>query len=256
MTLKGETYHRGGAQPGRRQRPYPVPPPAAQCAGAGAGLRPCWPRATRSSWRRRWASSALARSRRRRAGAAMMSSGSALVFKAPWIIIFPGLAVAITVVAINLFGDALIARAGHPQPAAEGGMTRAAGSCRTSASPSARSRLLDGISLRAGPGRDPRAGGRKRLGQVADRHGGDGAAAADRRAGDRRARSASTGRTWPRLTEAQLPRAARRRIGFITPEPDDGAGPGAADRRADRRRGAAASGADARRRPARARSTC
>ena len=40
---------------------------------------------------------------------AMMSAGSALVFKAPWIIMFPGLAVAITVVAINLFGDALIA---------------------------------------------------------------------------------------------------------------------------------------------------
>ncbi len=40
---------------------------------------------------------------------AMMSAGSALVFKAPWIILFPGLAVAITVVAINLFGDTLIA---------------------------------------------------------------------------------------------------------------------------------------------------
>ena len=39
----------------------------------------------------------------------MMSSGSALLFKAPWIIVFPGLAVAITVVAINLFGDVLIA---------------------------------------------------------------------------------------------------------------------------------------------------
>ena len=38
----------------------------------------------------------------------MMSSGTALLFKAPWIIIFPGLAVAITVVAINIFGDALI----------------------------------------------------------------------------------------------------------------------------------------------------
>ncbi|PZQ94590.1 MAG: peptide ABC transporter permease [Cereibacter sphaeroides] len=38
----------------------------------------------------------------------MMASGSALLFKAPWIIVFPGLAVAITVVAINLFGDALI----------------------------------------------------------------------------------------------------------------------------------------------------
>jgi ABC-type dipeptide/oligopeptide/nickel transport system permease subunit len=39
---------------------------------------------------------------------AMMSAGSALIFKAPWVIIFPGLAVALTVVMINLFGDALI----------------------------------------------------------------------------------------------------------------------------------------------------
>ena len=39
----------------------------------------------------------------------MMSAGSALVFKAPWIILFPDLAVAITVVAINLFRDTLIA---------------------------------------------------------------------------------------------------------------------------------------------------
>lgn len=39
---------------------------------------------------------------------AMMSSGSGLLFKAPGIIIFPGLAVAITVIAINLFGDAMI----------------------------------------------------------------------------------------------------------------------------------------------------
>ena len=39
---------------------------------------------------------------------AMMSSGSGLLFKAPGIIIFPGLAVATTVIAINLFGDALI----------------------------------------------------------------------------------------------------------------------------------------------------
>lgn len=39
---------------------------------------------------------------------AMMSSGTAQLFKAPWIILFPGLAVALTVIAINLFGDALI----------------------------------------------------------------------------------------------------------------------------------------------------
>jgi peptide/nickel transport system permease protein len=39
---------------------------------------------------------------------AMMSSGTAQIFIAPWIIIFPGLAIAITVIAINLFGDAVI----------------------------------------------------------------------------------------------------------------------------------------------------
>lgn len=38
----------------------------------------------------------------------MMSSGTAQIFIAPWIIIFPGLAIAITVIAINLFGDAII----------------------------------------------------------------------------------------------------------------------------------------------------
>lgn len=39
---------------------------------------------------------------------AMMSSGTATIFIAPWIIIFPGLAIALTVVAINLFGDEVI----------------------------------------------------------------------------------------------------------------------------------------------------
>jgi peptide/nickel transport system permease protein len=39
---------------------------------------------------------------------AMMSSGTAQIFIAPWIIIFPGLAIAITVIVVNLFGDALI----------------------------------------------------------------------------------------------------------------------------------------------------
>ena len=39
---------------------------------------------------------------------AMMSSGSAQIFLAPWTILGPGLAIAITVVCINLFGDALI----------------------------------------------------------------------------------------------------------------------------------------------------
>lgn len=39
---------------------------------------------------------------------AMMSSGTAQLFLAPWVIIFPGLIVAVTVIAINLFGDALI----------------------------------------------------------------------------------------------------------------------------------------------------
>ncbi|MFV2035728.1 MAG: ABC transporter permease [Halocynthiibacter sp.] len=39
---------------------------------------------------------------------AMMSSGSAQLFLSPWIIIFPGVAVAVTVIAVNLFGDELI----------------------------------------------------------------------------------------------------------------------------------------------------
>jgi peptide/nickel transport system permease protein len=39
---------------------------------------------------------------------AMMSSGTAQIFIAPWIIIFPGVAIAVTVIAINLFGDAVI----------------------------------------------------------------------------------------------------------------------------------------------------
>lgn len=40
----------------------------------------------------------------------MMSSGSGLLFKGPWIILFPGLCIAVTVVAINLFGDVLLAK--------------------------------------------------------------------------------------------------------------------------------------------------
>jgi ABC-type dipeptide/oligopeptide/nickel transport system permease subunit len=40
---------------------------------------------------------------------AMMSAGSAQLFIAPWVILLPGLAVALTVVFLNLFGDALIA---------------------------------------------------------------------------------------------------------------------------------------------------
>lgn len=39
---------------------------------------------------------------------AMMSSGTAQLFLSPWVIIFPGMAVAATVVAVNLFGDELI----------------------------------------------------------------------------------------------------------------------------------------------------
>lgn len=40
---------------------------------------------------------------------AMMSSGAAQLFTAPWIILLPGLVLTLTVIAINLFGDALIA---------------------------------------------------------------------------------------------------------------------------------------------------
>lgn len=38
----------------------------------------------------------------------MMSSGVGQMFLAPWVIVFPGVAIALTVVAINLYGDALI----------------------------------------------------------------------------------------------------------------------------------------------------
>ncbi len=39
---------------------------------------------------------------------AMMSSGTAQLFLSPWVIIFPGVVVAITVISVNLFGDELI----------------------------------------------------------------------------------------------------------------------------------------------------
>ncbi len=39
---------------------------------------------------------------------AMMSSGTAQLFLSPWVIIFPGVIVAITVISVNLFGDELI----------------------------------------------------------------------------------------------------------------------------------------------------
>lgn len=39
---------------------------------------------------------------------AMMSSGTAQLFIAPWVILLPGLAVALTVIFLNLFGDAII----------------------------------------------------------------------------------------------------------------------------------------------------
>jgi peptide/nickel transport system permease protein len=38
----------------------------------------------------------------------MMSSGTAQLFLSPWVIIFPGIVVAVTVIAVNLFGDELI----------------------------------------------------------------------------------------------------------------------------------------------------
>lgn len=39
---------------------------------------------------------------------AMMSSGTAYLFISPWVIVFPGIAMMITVLGFNLFGDALI----------------------------------------------------------------------------------------------------------------------------------------------------
>ncbi len=39
---------------------------------------------------------------------AMMSNGTAYLFISPWVIVFPGLAMMVTVVGFNLFGDALV----------------------------------------------------------------------------------------------------------------------------------------------------
>ncbi len=39
---------------------------------------------------------------------AMMSNGTAYLFISPWVIIFPGLAMMLTVIGFNLFGDALV----------------------------------------------------------------------------------------------------------------------------------------------------
>ena len=39
---------------------------------------------------------------------AMMSNGTAYLFISPWVIVFPGLAMMITVFGFNLFGDALV----------------------------------------------------------------------------------------------------------------------------------------------------
>lgn len=39
---------------------------------------------------------------------AMMGGGTALMFLAPWVIVFPGAAMALAVVSLNLFGDALL----------------------------------------------------------------------------------------------------------------------------------------------------
>ncbi len=39
---------------------------------------------------------------------AMMSNGTAYLFISPWVIIFPGLAMMVTVIGFNLFGDALV----------------------------------------------------------------------------------------------------------------------------------------------------
>ena len=39
---------------------------------------------------------------------AMLHGGVAQIYLAPWVVIFPGVTIAATVIAINLFGDALI----------------------------------------------------------------------------------------------------------------------------------------------------
>ena len=56
---------------------------------------------------RRSASSASARSRRRRNGARCWPSALEFLQRAWWVVTFPGLAILITVLAFNLMGDGL-----------------------------------------------------------------------------------------------------------------------------------------------------
>jgi hypothetical protein len=147
----------------------------------------------------------------------MMSAGSALVFKAPWIIIFPGLAVAITVVAINLFGDALIAALDIRVRLRRGGMTRFSNwtfpsACRRHRRAAGRHQLrvdrgqIVGLVGESGSGKSltamaamgllPLIGGRVTAGQVR-----------------------FDGQDMGAMTEAAAPRPARTRIGFVTQNP-------------------------------------
>jgi ABC-type dipeptide/oligopeptide/nickel transport system permease subunit len=51
---------------------------------------------------------------------AMMSSGTAQLFVSPWVIIIPGCAVALTVIALNVVGDAIIQSLDFRNKAREG----------------------------------------------------------------------------------------------------------------------------------------
>ena len=96
----------GGACHRRLQYGHHVPARAAQCARAGAGDRHAQHRRTRSSPRRRFRSLALACRQRNRRWGTLISEGQNFLFSGEWwITVFPGIALIVMVISVNLVGD-------------------------------------------------------------------------------------------------------------------------------------------------------
>ncbi len=185
---------------------------------------------------------------------AMMCSGTAQIFMAPWIIIFPGLAIAITVVSINLFGDALIEALDIRNRLRDGLTWRCStfASCRSASARCSRWTAFRSRSTRArswgwwasrGSGKSltamalmgllPLIGGRVSGGSIR-----------------------FDGRSWRRCPSQHYRRLRGHRIALISQNPMTSLDPMHARRRADRPGGAPASGPVGSRRPRRAASTC
>ena len=91
----------------RRAAPADVQAPSCRTAWRRSSCRRRSPSPPPSSTPPRSASSAWARSRRRRNGAPMLAEAREFILRAWWVVTFPGLAILVTVLAINLVGDGL-----------------------------------------------------------------------------------------------------------------------------------------------------